>query len=206
MPSLGLDDAASTRQQLRQAMLARRLALGAADVTAHSEAIGRHLDAWLRTRLNPAACRLAFCWPVQNEPDLRPLLQAWQQAGALPLLPVVVAPGQPLIFRAWTPGMPLAIDRYGIPFPASGHEQRPDALLLPCNAFDNQGFRIGYGGGFFDRSLAALAASGDAPPLVIGVAYAFQQIADTRPQPHDWPMAAVVTEDGVLLTEQANTD
>lgn len=195
--------ATQARQQLRLAMLARRQALTPAVVAADSAAIGQHLEHYAQQNLPLAGRRVAFCWPMQNEPDLRPLLESWQQIGVVPLLPVVLAPGQPLAFRAWQAEVPLALDRYGIPFPASGPELRPEVLLLPCNAFDAQGYRLGYGGGFFDRTLAALAAA-TVPPLAIGVAYAFQQVADTWPQAHDWPLAAVVTEQGVVPARRAD--
>jgi 5,10-methenyltetrahydrofolate synthetase len=180
------------RQQWRQTALAARLALPPTTVAAYSDAIADHLRAGLpgRHRRWPEV-HLAFCWPIQNEPDLRPLLSNWLDIGVRPCLPVVVAPAQALAFRPWTPDTPLAPDRYGIPTPVDGAYVTPDILLLPCNAFDAAGYRLGYGGGFFDRTLAALPQA-----LAIGVAYAAAELPSIQPGPHDRPLAAIVTEQG----------
>lgn len=184
------------RQQLRQQALAAREALSREQCDRHSEFIRRHLQAffpYLATR------RVAFCWPIRNEPDLRPLMAAWQAAdnpGFMALLPVADAPAWPLSFRAWAPDSAMGADRYGIPIPLSGQSATPEALLIPVNAFDAQGYRIGYGGGFFDRTLAALGqASGR--PLAIGVGYSLARVATTYPQAHDVRLDAIVTELGV---------
>lgn len=185
-------DAAAQRKQWRQRLLAERLALPAATVDAHSAAIAAHLRAELPGRhAGWPAVNIGFCWPIQNEPDLRPLLADWLVAGVRPCLPVVVAPAQPLAFRPWTPDTLLAPDRYGIPTPVDGKFITPDILLLPCNGFDAAGYRLGYGGGFFDRTQAALPEA-----LAIGVAYAAAELPSILPGPHDQPLAAIVTELG----------
>ena len=105
-------------------------------------------------RNSPGSCPsfagqvFAFCWPVQNEPDLRPLMQALHADGKRIVLPVVVRPGEPLAFREWWPEQPLVPDRYDIPMPTDGDFLIPQILLLPVNAFDAAGFRIGYGAVF----------------------------------------------------------
>lgn len=178
------------RQKLRNEMLARRVALGADE---HAR-----LSAAVRTRLDEAFPALAehvvgFCWPVQNEPDLLPLIAELIARGGRVALPVVVRPGVPLAFREWWPEQPLTPDRYGIPTPTDGDFLQPQVLLLPVNAFDAQHYRIGYGGGFFDRTLASLSPR----PLAIGVGFEFQRVDTIRPEAHDLPLDAVVTESSV---------
>ncbi len=96
-------------------------------------------------------------------------------------------------FRTWTPSSAMTTDRYGIPIPLGGQEVLPDIVLLPLVAFDPQGFRLGYGGGYFDRTLGSLVPR----PLAIGVGFELARVADIRPQAHDIPLDAVVTEAGI---------
>ena len=139
---------------------------------------------------------LAFCAPVRGEFDARPpvgelLARGWRAA-----MPVVVEAGAPMIFRAWTPDCAMDTDRHGIPIPRNGPEIDPDIVLLPLLAFDPAGYRLGYGGGYFDRTLAARAPR----PRAIGVGFELARVADIRPQPHDIRLDAVVTEAGVFST------
>ncbi|MBW7903678.1 MAG: 5-formyltetrahydrofolate cyclo-ligase [Rhodocyclaceae bacterium] len=187
------DEDREFRQALRRDMIARRTALPAEEHAALSAAV--------RARLADAFPDLAgrvvgFCWPVQNEPDLRSFVAGLLAAGGRAALPVVVRAGEPLAFREWWPEQPLAPDRYGIPTPTDGDFLTPQALLLPVNAFDAGNHRLGYGGGFFDRTLAALAPR----PLAIGVGFDFQRVASIRPAAHDLPLDAVVTESGCQRT------
>lgn len=184
------------RRQLRQQTLAAREALSPEQCERHSAAIRAHVQAAFPQL---ARQRVAFCWPIRNEPDLRPLMAAWFVAGApgfVALLPVAVVPGRALSFRVWTPTGPMGADRYGIPVPVSAESAVPEALLIPVNAFDAQGYRIGYGGGFFDYTLAALSQSAS-KPLAIGVGYGLARVATTYPQAHDIRLDAIVTEAGV---------
>ncbi len=179
------------RESLRREMIARREAMSAREHATRSSA--------LRVRLDTAFPSLheliiGFCWPVQGEANLVPFIAELIARGGRVALPVVVRPGAPLAFREWWPEQPLAPDRYGIPSPTDGDFLRPQALLIPVNAFDETGYRIGYGGGFFDRTLATLSPR----PLAIGVGFDFQNVASTRPQPHDLPLDAIVTELRVL--------
>ena len=189
------EDDSRFRSGLRREMLARRAAL---DRDAHAT-----LSLAIRERLDAAFPELsshivAFCWPVQNEPDLVPYAETLRARGARVALPVVVHPGAALAFREWWPGQPLAPDRYDIPTPTDGDFVTPQAILLPVNAFDAAGFRIGYGGGFFDRTLASLTPR----PLAIGVGFDFQQVTSTRPQVHDLPLDAIVTESKLLRPQR----
>jgi len=182
------------RATLRRQLVERRLTLSAAECATLSAKICQTLQTHFAQL---SARRVAFCWPVKNEPDLRPLMRAWLAAGEpgfAALLPVVVEPGAPLAFRAWTPDCELFADRYGIPTPATGEFLLPQALLLPVNGFDAAGYRIGYGGGFFDRTLAAL----DPAPLAIGVGFELSRVDSIRPEAHDVRLDAMVSEAGVF--------
>lgn len=190
---------ADDRRALRREGVERRLALSADDCARLSARVCEHLR---RRFPQLAALRVGFCWPIKNEPDLRPLIGVWRDAGAAgfaALLPVVIAADAPLAFRAWTPGSALVADRYGIPTPASGEFLVPQALLLPVNAFDAAGYRIGYGGGFFDRTLAALKPA----PVCIGVGFELARVASIRPEPHDVRLDAMVSEAGVFAYGRA---
>ena len=113
------------------------------------------------------------------------------------LLPVVTGPEQPLLFRAWQPDCAMTEDRYGIATPVEGAFIVPEVLLIPVNAFDAQGYRLGYGGGFFDRTLAALRPR----PLAIGVGFELARVDTIHPCAHDTRLDAVVTETGVFRPE-----
>lgn len=159
------------------------------------------LDAW-RRRIDRslelsfpglASCRLAFCWPIKGEYDARHLARTLRDRGALTALPVVKARHTPLEFREWHPGMELAVGPMDIPYPKDSAEVVPQVVLLPMNGWDAQGYRLGYGAGFFDRTLASLTKR----PVVIGVTYELAQMDTIHPQSWDIPMDFVVTERGV---------
>ncbi|MCL2829125.1 MAG: 5-formyltetrahydrofolate cyclo-ligase [Betaproteobacteria bacterium] len=187
----GAADDENIRRLLRRSLLARRQALAETEVVRLSAAICARLATEFPELARAA---VAFCWPVKNEPDLRPLMGEWHQAGARIALPVVVGADEPLAFRSWQPGQALREDRYGIPTPEAGDFLLPEVVIAPVLAFDANGYRLGYGGGFFDRTLAELAPR----PLAIGVGFGFQQVESIRPQPHDKRLDAVVTEEGSL--------
>jgi len=154
----------------------------------------RRMDASLeRSFPGLARCRLAFCWPIKGEYDARHLAKTLRERGALTALPVVKAPRQPLGFREWHPGVELAIGPLDIPYPAHSAEVVPEAVLLPMNGWDSAGYRLGYGAGFFDRTLASLAKR----PMVIGVTYEMAKLETIHPQEWDIPMDFVVTERGI---------
>ena len=141
------------RKNLRRELLARRQAVPADRLHAWRTAMDRHLQYGF-----PGLAKgvVAFCWPIQNEYDARFLVRHLRELGAKAALPVVVAPKTPLIFREWHPGVELAAGKLDIPYPTASAELVPDTVLLPMNGFDQQGYRLGYGGGFFDRTLEAL--------------------------------------------------
>lgn len=133
-------------------------------------------------------------WPLQGEPDPRGWLEAILQQGAISALPVVVTKDAPLSFRTWRPGERLVRGIWNIPVPEAGLDKIPDVVLAPVAGFDQGRFRLGYGDGYFDRTLAALSAK----PRVIGLGYAFAAIPTIRPLPHDIPMDAIVTDEAFL--------
>ncbi|MDR1889982.1 MAG: 5-formyltetrahydrofolate cyclo-ligase [Zoogloeaceae bacterium] len=182
------------RAQLRQKLLAARRAEPVEQVAAWSERLVGHL---LRVFPQPPGERIACCWPIQNEPDVRAAAAIWRAQGATTLLPVVLARHAPLVFRPWTPETPLAPDRYGIPTPTGGPEIIPDVIIMALNAFDAAGYRLGYGGGFFDRTLAVLQPR----PLVLGVGFEMGRVASIQPEAHDQPVDWVFTEQGGQKTE-----
>ena len=186
------------RRSLRRQGIERRQVLSADALARHSAAICAHLQAHFSQL---AGMRVGFCWPIQNEPDLRPLMQEWLAAGKpefTALLPVVIEANTALAFRVWTPACPMSDDRYGIPSPSEGEFIIPQALLIPVNAFDAQGYRLGYGGGFFDRTLTSLKPR----PLTIGIGFELARVDSIHAQPHDIRLDVVVTEAGVFRTAE----
>ncbi len=179
------------RTALRREKLAARLALDPAAHAALAVKLEQHLAALL---LPLAPQTMAFCAPVRGEFDARPLATRLIERGWQAAMPVVTAVAAPMDFRAWSPSTTMGADRYGIPIPADGAVVVPDLVLLPLLAFDAQGFRLGYGGGYFDRTLAAMVPR----PQAIGVGFELGRVADIRPGAHDIGLDAVVTECGVL--------
>jgi 5-formyltetrahydrofolate cyclo-ligase len=182
-------DVARWRKAERQRLLAQRLALPASARADHARCIARGLDDLLG---DPAGRIVSAYWPFRGEPDLRPWLEELRGRGAQTALPVVVAKGAPLIFRLWRTGDTLARGVWNIPFPVGGPEVQPHIALAPVVGFDAGCYRLGYGGGFFDRTLARLPAS----TIAVGVGYAEAEIATIYPQPFDIPMRHIVTERG----------
>jgi 5,10-methenyltetrahydrofolate synthetase len=178
------------RRKERERLIAARAALESASI----ERMRRRIDAYLeRSFPGLAGRRVAFCWPIKNEYDARHFAKTLRERGSLTALPVVVAPKTPLVFRAWHPGVPLAKGAMDIPYPASSAEVVPEAVLLPMNGWDAKGYRLGYGAGFFDRTLASLRKR----PVVIGVSYEQARMDTIHPQPWDIPVDYLVTERGV---------
>ena len=184
------DQLKAWRKAERSRLIAAREALEAATLERFRQRIDAHLA---RAFPGLATAKLAFCWPIRGEYDARHLARTLRERGALTALPVVVAPRSPLAFREWHPGVRLASGPLDIPYPAESPEVLPEAVLLPMNGWDAAGYRLGYGGGFFDRTLAALAKK----PAVIGISYELARMATIHPQGWDIPVDWVVTERGV---------
>jgi len=180
----------SWRRETRERLVNARLALR----TDKLDTWRTKIDAFIeRSFPGLARAKLALCWPIRNEYDARHLARRLREKGALTALPAVVAPRQPLVFREWHPGVRLEIGALDIPYPVDSPEVVPDAVLLPMNGWDARGYRLGYGGGFFDRTLAAAPKK----PLVIGAAYEMARLETIHPQNWDVPVDWLVTERGV---------
>lgn len=178
------------RATLRKDKLAKRIAL---DNDTHT-ALSNQIEAHLAALLTPLPAQtLAFCAPFRGEFDTRPLATRLMERGWRCAMPIVETDDGPMSFRGWTPDCAMDADRFGIPIPASGETLVPGIVLLPLVAFDPQGYRLGYGGGYFDRTLAAMLPR----PLAIGVGFDLARVNDIRPQPHDIRLDAMVTEAGI---------
>ena len=179
-----------TKALLRKSLLAARRALGADQRARWDRALGAHIVAWWKVRLVPA---LGVYWPLRDEPDLRAAYAELAALGVRLALPVVLQKDAPLVFSAWQPGEAMLKDGMGIAVPATLRiEAMPPAILLPCLGFNPQRCRLGYGGGFYDRTLAALPR-----PATVGVAYACLA-APFAGDAHDIALDDIVTEDGII--------
>jgi len=142
---------------------------------------------------------VAGYFPVREELDPRPALQALVDKGAARALPVLVERGQPLIFRTWRDEDALLPGNYGIPIPPpSASEVVPRLLLVPLLAFDETGHRLGYGAGYYDRTLRALRKRGDGPIRAVGLAFAVQKVEAVPHHDGDQRLDWVVTEAGLI--------
>ncbi len=177
------------RKSERQRLLAMRAALGhearaatAARILpfAH-EAIRRH-----------GARAVGLYWPIKSELDFRMLAEQLARDGIATALPVILEKGTPLAYWQWSPGEPLERGFWNIPVPRQRRPIHPDAVLAPTVGFDRAGYRLGYGGGYFDRTLA----QPDRPSLAIGIGLDFARLDTIWPQPHDIPMDVIITELG----------
>jgi 5-formyltetrahydrofolate cyclo-ligase len=183
-------DLKNRRNAERAKLIARRLAAPAADHARWSALI----EASLRGGFSALEGMIVgFYWPFQGEFDARPFVTDLRMRGARAVLPEVVAKNQPLEFREWWPGVAMANGVYDLPVPDGTSVLTPDALLIPALGVGSHGDRLGYGGGYFDRTLAALQPK----PLAVGLAFELSRIATIVPQPHDVFMDFIVTEAGI---------
>ncbi len=197
---MGLAPAADSRQRTdvtrwrkaeRERLIAARLAIPPDTRRDHADRIAENLAIAIG---DMAGLTVSLYWPFRGEPDLRGFLEQVVARDGRTALPVVIDKGRPLVFRAWAPGDPLERGVWNIPVPPEGSEAvAPDVVIAPVVGFDSECYRLGYGGGFFDRTLAAT----DRKPRILGVGYEQAKIPTIYPQPHDIAMDAVVTELGV---------
>jgi 5-formyltetrahydrofolate cyclo-ligase len=186
---VGFDDVKRWRRGERERLLALRQGLP----PDQRRLLGERIAAELRSVIAERPGVLGVYWPFRAEFDPRPLIDRAVAEGRGVALPVVVDKKGPLEYRAWRPGEPLVDGVWNIPVPEKRQIVTPAAVLAPLVGFDRAGYRLGYGGGYFDRTLAALSPR----PVAIGVGFEFQAIDTIHPQPFDVPMDIIVTEAGV---------
>lgn len=178
-------DLAAKKAALRAEMIALRAGC--------DPALGAQLAAHVRQAgIVPPKAVVAGFWPMPHEIDILPLLHALHARGQVLCLPETTAPGTKLIFRAWTPGTKMLCGRYNTLYP-DGDEMVPDFLLIPLLAFDECGHRLGYGGGYYDRTLAAMPGA-----FRLGCAFAAQAVLNIPSGETDLPLHAVATESAIL--------
>lgn len=178
------------RKQRRSELMALREALAEDDYYRWNTAITESLKGgfpWLQR------VAVGFCWPHRGEYDPRPMMDFILRRGAIVALPEVVGKHEPLRFRQWWREAPMKTGAYGIPVPDNTPLVSVKAMIIPMVGFDQRGFRLGYGSGYFDRTLVSILPR----PLAIGVAFEIARLPDLHPQPHDIQMDFVVTEAGI---------
>lgn len=184
-----------TKPELRREAQARRSQIHQA-IGATAGTLFR--DQGLRLLADRPGRTVSGYWPIRSEPDLRPLLVALTAMGREIVLPNVVAAGQPLRFHAWQPGDELVAGPLATATPHPDSPVRvPEIMLVPLLAFDRQRRRLGYGGGFYDRTIAGLRATGR-PLLTIGIGYAGLEMTQVPTDPWDQTLDAILTETGLV--------
>lgn len=179
-------------KQWRKEERARLITARVAMPDAEREAKTARMIASLEPIVMKVEGAVSFYWPFRGEPNLRPLMRRMIATGRIVALPVVLQQRRPLEFRPWTPGCDMEFGVWNIPIPKTDIRVTPRLLLAPVVGFDSARYRLGYGGGFFDRTLAALRG----PKTVIGIGFDSQAIETIHPLPHDIPMDRIVTESG----------
>jgi 5-formyltetrahydrofolate cyclo-ligase len=177
------------RGALRAKLLAARLELS--DREARSRVLADRLLRWLRTM---PLQRLAFYWPTRGEPDVTAAIATWmaEDAGRTAALPVIA--GQILEFAPWKPRTPMKAGEFGIQVPDTKARLKPQLLVIPCVGIDARRYRLGYGAGYYDRTLARLPVR----PTTVGIAFDCGRVGSIDPKPHDIQLDLGITESGVL--------
>jgi 5,10-methenyltetrahydrofolate synthetase len=178
------------RKAERARLIPQRVAIPEEEREAATERISARLEPIVMAVDGP----VSFYWPFRGEPNLRPLMRRMVAAGRVVARPVVVQKRHPLEFRPWSPGCKMELGVWNIPIPATTERVTPRLLLSPVVGFDPLRYRLGYGGGFYDRTLAALQG----PRTVIGLGFDCQAIETIHPLPHDIRMDRIVTESGFV--------
>ena len=166
----------------------------------------RVLRMWLVSRTETV---IGAYWPIKGEFDPLPALHRWKEDGELLDEPVMRRIGLPVIdkvhktlqFHAWYPGCPMEEDAYGIPKPKETQLIEPELLFVPCVGYSAGGYRLGYGGGFYDRTLANLQPQ----PFTVGLGYTDGFLEDFEPQPHDVPLDSILNNNGVVSSKQGDS-
>jgi len=189
-PSAGWEEIWQWRKLVRKELLERRAALSVEALRAASERACTRLSATVDLG---AFKVLGFCWPFRGEFDVRGIAKDHIAGGGEAALPVIVEKSAPVEFWRWYPGMPMQKGIWDIPIPREREVVTLDAVIVPLVGFDDSGYRLGYGGGYFDRTLAAAQRR----PYAIGFGYEDSRLATIHPQRHDIPMDEIVTDQAV---------
>ncbi len=190
-------DTSDAKKRLRAELLQVRQNLP--DRQARVDALQRVLRIWLVGRTDTV---IGAYWPIKGEFDALPALHRWKEDGELQGnsqrlrigLPVVNKEHKTLTFHAWYPGCPMEEDAFGIPKPKDTELVVPTLLFVPCVGYGAGGYRLGYGGGFYDRTLATLQPK----PFTVGLGFTNAYVDDLEPQPHDQPLDAILNDNGVV--------
>ncbi|MBA4254459.1 MAG: 5-formyltetrahydrofolate cyclo-ligase [Polaromonas sp.] len=185
------------KRALRETLLARRQAMS--DREGRSELLQRVMRVWLIERPDTV---IGAYWPIKGEFDPLPALHRWKEDGELldepqPRrigLPVVDKQHKTLSFHVWYPGCPMEEDAYGIPKPKDTELIVPTLLFVPCVGYAAGGYRLGYGGGFYDRTLATLQPK----PFTVGLGFTDGFVDDLEPEAHDLPLDAILNDNGMV--------
>ena len=191
----------AAKAKLREDAKARRARVTPDHAAAAARAVR---DRVLAANLVPGGATVSGFWPIGDEFDPRPLMEALAARGHRLCLPVVVGKGRPLAFRVWAPGDPLERAGFGLSVPAwDAAPAIPRFLIVPLLAFDRRGYRVGYGAGFYDRTIAELKAH--VPNLfALGVGFALQEVPEVPALAHDQRLDAVATEAYLIETGQGS--
>lgn len=186
---------AKWRKAERQRLLSLRNAMSVDDRQHYSRALAGHIRDLLHERFDDAKGMVfSGYWPIKGEADLRPLMTDLHASGVRIVLPIVETRFAPLVFRRWTPETQMVRGDWNILVPPPEAEAlRPDIVLPPVLGWDDAGFRLGYGGGYFDRTLAELSPC----PFTIGVGLQAARLDTVYPQTHDIPLDVIITEQGL---------
>lgn len=179
-------DVARWRKAQRIRLLAERRAFSRADLNRVAASITGKLDRLIGSQQGLA---VSVYWPIKGELDLRGWMQALTERDVIVLLPVILEKGTPIRFHRWTPGCRMVAGFWNIPVPADSVEIAPDISIVPLVGFDDENYRLGYGGGYFDRTLASLNPA----PITYGIGHKSSALPTIFPQPHDIPMDRIVT-------------
>lgn len=177
------------RGALRAKLLAARNELP--DREARSRVVSDRLLRWLRTM---PLQRLAFYWPIRGEPDVTAAIKVWLAENPAHLASLPLVAGQLLEFAPWHPRMPMKAGQFGVQVPDTKERLKPQLLVIPCVGIDEHRHRLGYGAGFYDRTLASLPVR----PSTVGIAFDCGRVKSIDPKPHDVQLDLGITESGVL--------
>jgi 5,10-methenyltetrahydrofolate synthetase len=176
------------REEMRLQLLALREAMQ--ERARHERALVERVGRWLRA---VPARRLASYWPTRGEADMTPAILEWLQQDPQRVVALPVIENELLTFAPWMPGQPLKTGAYGIPVPETTQRIVPQLLLVPCVGIDRRRYRLGYGAGFYDRTLPTISPR----PVAVGIAFDCGRVETIEPMPHDFRLDLAITESGV---------